>query len=128
MSHHQFVFILCTVRSALIPDQVPEDAPLVVIFDGCPSFKRLVDAICATDNTVKREIIEDKLSKAGLTDNTLAQSLTVLVRARADGHWPSIENRMTDGSLIAMQLLPTHSTKLIPDISHLRRKTKAKEN
>lgn len=124
--HHVFCFTLQTVRSALIPDHAPQDAPLVVLFDGCPSLDRLVQGICVTENSVKPEEMKAKLQKEGLTDNTLAQTMTLLATALAEGHWPTSENRMEDGSLMSFSLLQINRSKLIP--THLRRPNRAQKN
>src|SRR3954469_18765501 len=102
---HVFVFALFTApaeRLVVTDDapRAPDDAPLIVLLDGVPTLDRLVKVIVLTDDTVEFDVIKAKLAAQGLTDNTLAQSMVLLTRARADGHWPSIENRMEDGSLI----------------------------
>ncbi len=103
------------------------DAPLTVLFDSMPSFDRLIEAFHITDDSVSKEKMTEKLAAEGLSDKTLAQSALLLARARADGHWPSIENRVTDGSLFVMQLLQLHHAQLLPaNLGHLRRGARRK--
>jgi hypothetical protein len=103
------------------------DAPLTAIFDAMPSFDRLIEAFHATDSSISKEKMAAKLAAEGLSDKTMAQSAILLARARADGHWPSIENRVTDGSLFVMQLLQLHHAQLLPaSLNHLRRGARRK--
>lgn len=105
------------------------DAPLIVNFDAMPSLDRLIEAMHVADSTVSTEKMKERLTKEGLSDRTLAQAAILLARARADGHWSSIDNRLTDGSLFVMQLLEIQHAQLLPaSLSHLRRGARQKKS
>ncbi len=119
---------LVIVYSLSLPEN--KDAPLIIVFNGMPLLDRLVAAVVSTSHgAITKEAAEVVFGSCGLTDKTLARLSVLLATAKQSGEWPSIENRLEDGSLMCWQLLTLHDVATVKDklLLNLKRRA-AKKN